>query len=375
METYKIVYDNSDIENQFQGVYAISLVDEAANETNFIALSKNKINIKLNNEPKKILTGVVLIPNQMIYRNDKKKGEYNIYFEAETIEKLSQDFLRNGFQKNSTYNHLDNQWLEDISVVEQWIIEDPNNDKSNALGFSDLPKGTWMVSFKVSDKIWDEYVKTGKVTGFSIDSFLDMEKVSMNTNKNKNKKMSLLKRLRMALATSLMKQISIEGKGDLFADDFEVGNEVFFEDELLVSTSFDYDGFTYLTDEEGVIISKEEIVEEVEAEKEKEEKEKEKEEKEIELEISEEGKEEIVDIAESIAEEVIEEGVSVEVLQEMVSFLEEKVKGLEIENEELKTRLSKTPNTSKLKTNENTSLKTTLKGKEGIIDLLIKNKK
>jgi len=365
MNTYKIVYDNSNIEDEFQGVYAISLVDEAANEKNFIALSKNKLDFRLNNEPKKILTGVVLIPNQLIYRYDRKRGDYNIFFEAETIEKLSQDFLRNGFQKNSTYNHLDNHWLSDISVVEQWIIEDPNNDKSNALGFTDLPKGTWMVSFKVSDKIWDEYVKTNKVKGFSIDSFLDMEKISMNTNKNKKKKMSLLKRLRMALVTSLMKQITIEGKGDLFADEFEVGNEVFFEDELLVSTSFDYEGFTYVTDELGVIISKDEITEEVKPENEEE----------VELEISEEGKEEIVDITDSITEEVIKEDVNVGVLEEMVSFLEEKVKSLEVENEELKKKLSKTPNSQKLKTNVNTSLKTTLKGKEGIIDLLLKNKK
>lgn len=372
MDLYKIVYDNTNLEEEFQGVYAVSLVDDPANEVNFIALSKNTL-IKLNNEPKKILTGVVLIPNQKIYRIDNNGREYEMYFEADVIEKLSQDFLRNGFQKNSTYNHLDGAWLSDISVVEQWIIEDPENDKSKALGFKGLPKGTWMISFKVSDEIWDEYVKTQKVKGFSIDAFLDMEKIKMN--KNKIKKMSLLKRLRMALVTSLMKQISIEGVGELFSDNFEIGDEVFFNDELLISTSFTYEGFVYVTDDSGVIISIEEEVVEPQEEELYDEKEEDKEEKKKEeLEsIEEEKVDEIVDVVESIIEEVKEDDVNVEVLQEMVSFLEEKVKALETENEELKKNLSKTPNTTKLKTLNSSDKKLT--NKESLIELLLKNKK
>ena len=44
-------------------------------------------------------------------------------------------------------------------------------DKSKKYGLS-LPKGTWMVSVKVNnDEIWNNYVKTGKVKGFSIEGY------------------------------------------------------------------------------------------------------------------------------------------------------------------------------------------------------------
>jgi hypothetical protein len=56
------------------------------------------------------------------------------------------------------------------------------NDKANELGF-DVPVGTWMLSMKVdNDTIWNDFIKTGKVKGFSIDS-----KSSKNTKKKKRK--------------------------------------------------------------------------------------------------------------------------------------------------------------------------------------------
>jgi hypothetical protein len=355
MEVYKITYKNLEQQDEFEGVYAISLVEDPANEMQFIMLSNTKKDVlKLANKEKQLLTGVVLMPNQKIYRRDDSGKEYEIFFEADVIEKLSQDFLKNGFQKNSTYNHNENNWLQDISVVEQWIIEDPENDKANALGFKELPKGTWMVTFKVSDEVWGDYVKTGKVKGFSIDAFLDMEKIKMNNNKTKKrKKMSLLTKLRNLIATTLMKEIEIEGMGKLLSENFEIGDEVFSGNELVISSSFTYEGFVYMTDEDGVIVSKDEFVEDMPAE----EAEMVAPEEEVEMEeVTEEEVVEIVDIAESIAEQVVEEGeVNVEVLQEMVSFLEEKVDALEVENADLKSQLSKKPNTQKLSAVSNVS--------------------
>jgi len=379
MEVYKITYKNLEQQDEFEGVYAISLVEDPANEMQFIMLSNTKKDVlKLANKEKQLLTGVVLMPNQKIYRRDDSGKEYEIFFEADVIEKLSQDFLKNGFQKNSTYNHNENNWLQDISVVEQWIIEDPENDKANALGFKELPKGTWMVTFKVSDEVWGDYVKTGKVKGFSIDAFLDMEKIKMNNNKTKKrKKMSLLTKLRNLIATTLMKEIEIEGMGKLLSENFEIGDEVFSGNELVKSSSFTYEGFVYMTDEDGVIVSKDEFVEDMPAE----EAEMESEEKEDDVqmeEVTEEEVIEIVDIAESIAEEVVEgEGeVNVEVLQEMVSFLEEKVDALEVENADLKSQLSKKPNTQKLSAVSNVSniSESKIKGKASILNAVLKNK-
>ena len=68
-----------------------------------------------------------------------------------------------------------------MSVVESWIIDNPELDKSKEYGFS-LPKGTWMISMKCNnDEIWNE-VKAGKVKGFSIEGYF-ADKLEMSIEK------------------------------------------------------------------------------------------------------------------------------------------------------------------------------------------------
>ena len=46
-----------------------------------------------------------------------------------------------------------------------------------------MPIGTWMVSMKVdNDEIWNDYVKTGKVKGFSIEGYF-ADKLEMPQDK------------------------------------------------------------------------------------------------------------------------------------------------------------------------------------------------
>ncbi len=68
-------------------------------------------------------------------------------------------------------SHLEHEKkITGLSVVESWIIEDEEKDKSKLYGF-DLPKGTWMISMKVNnDEVWND-VKEGKVKGFSIEGY------------------------------------------------------------------------------------------------------------------------------------------------------------------------------------------------------------
>lgn len=164
---YQILLD----EEKTTGVFAISLVDSPAISVNFVALddkSTKKVEMK-KDSIKYTLTGPALIPNQLILRSDKEKGEYYITYTEEVIEKISQRFLSNKFQDNTTHQHL--LPLSNNVVVESWIIGDSQHDKSKVLGF-DLPVGTWMMTVKVNDKdYWQKFVETGVVKGFSIEGF------------------------------------------------------------------------------------------------------------------------------------------------------------------------------------------------------------
>jgi hypothetical protein len=112
--------------------------------------------------------GALLIPNKPIYRLGEE-GEYYIYFSKETICKASQLFLQNGNQSNSTLEH--SEVLNGLTLVESWLVEDKEKDKSALYGL-DVPLGTWMGSVKVNnDEVWNEFVKTKKVKGFSIEGY------------------------------------------------------------------------------------------------------------------------------------------------------------------------------------------------------------
>ena len=164
----KIIELILDEEQDDIGVDAISIVESPAIESDFVALKNQEIKLAEVDKEKKILMGALLIPNKPIYRNGGE-GEYYIYFSKDTIVKASQMFLQNGKQSNSTLEH--NQALNGLTLVESWIVEDKVHDKSVKYGM-DLPVGTWMGSVKVNnDDVWNEYVKTNKVKGFSIEGY------------------------------------------------------------------------------------------------------------------------------------------------------------------------------------------------------------
>lgn len=187
------------------GIYAISFVDSPANESDFIALSKQQSEVFLNKDPhKQILTGVVLRPDQLIYRKDSKLGEYYIKFSTEQIEKIAQKMMRTGLAlQNTTHQH--EAPLKGNYLSELWIIEDPEKDKSRALGFSSLPKGTLMCSYKIADKhYWDTEIMTGNVKGFSLEGFF-IQKPETQSNLKSNK---LNKMNKKSKTTALLSRIS-----------------------------------------------------------------------------------------------------------------------------------------------------------------------
>ena len=150
------------------GVEAISVVENPAIEEDFVALKSQEIKLAEVDKEKRILMGALLVPNKPIYRRSGE-DEYYIYFSKDTVEKASQKYLMQGNQNNSTLEHQ--YELNGLSLVESWIVEDKVYDKSVKYGM-DLPIGTWMGSVKVNnDKVWNEFVKTGKVKGFSIEGY------------------------------------------------------------------------------------------------------------------------------------------------------------------------------------------------------------
>jgi hypothetical protein len=181
-------------ENSELGIEAISVVENPAIEEDFIALKSQEIKLAEVDKEKRILMGALLVPNKPIYRRSGE-DEYYIYFSKDTVEKASQKYLMQGNQNNSTLEHQ--YELNGLSLVESWIVEDKVHDKSVKYGM-DLPIGTWMGSVKVNnDKVWNEFVKTGKVKGFSIEGYFadKMERPKENIEEELDEDEKLIKQI------------------------------------------------------------------------------------------------------------------------------------------------------------------------------------
>ena len=157
---------------ELSGIDAISIVESPAIEENWIVLNKQQpkeYKFAEVSKEKKIIMGALLVPDRQIYRRDEENGEYMIWFSKDTIRQCMEMFFKNGNQSNATFEHLET--ITGLTMVESWIVEDTEKDKSKLYDLN-VPIGTWMGTIKVdNDVIWNDFIKTGLVKGFSIEGY------------------------------------------------------------------------------------------------------------------------------------------------------------------------------------------------------------
>ncbi len=197
MKVYEAVFDQEN--KKTKGVFGISLVKRPAMESVFIALSEQErqansetVQFSTIDEEQRILIGLVLEPNKQVYRNQGGK-EFEVFFSEETIKDVAYNFFKEDFHKNSTIEHDADKMIEGITFVESWVVEDVEKDKQAVHGLKHA-KGSWLVTMKVDNEdIWNDYVKTGKVQGFSIDALMSLQESDRKpqTNLEMSKKNSI----------------------------------------------------------------------------------------------------------------------------------------------------------------------------------------
>ena len=199
MKVYDVVFD----EKQDKGVYALSCVENPAMEDAWLALADHPKEIQFSavNEEKKLLLGAALIPNKKIYRNIDGE-EFYIKFSEETIEKAAHNFVKNGYVNNSSENH--DIKLDGVSVVQSWIVENPEKDKSANYGKT-YEKGTWVTMMKVDNEETWQKAKNGQLNGFSIDGLFSLKEVQLNKIEMTDKK-GIIDAIKEGFASMLKKE-------------------------------------------------------------------------------------------------------------------------------------------------------------------------
>lgn len=172
MKLFELTLDDSTDE-----VFAISIVENPAIQSDFVYFNEQKeiLNFAEIDKDERKLVGAILIPDKRIKRLDETdNSEYEVFFSKATVAKLAQNYLKNKYVDRATLEH--DKKIKGLSLVESWIKESKLNDKSNIYGLN-APLGSWIGVFQIDrskegDDIWNNYVKTGKVKGFSVEALL-----------------------------------------------------------------------------------------------------------------------------------------------------------------------------------------------------------
>lgn len=156
------------------GMFTISLVDSPAVESDFLVFEKQQpMNFKIENEEKRIVTGVVMRVDHPIYRIGSSGYEYYIMFDRPTVELMAEKWLAEGMHNRINLQHNPEAYVDGIYLKEVYFKDVERN--INPQGYEDIEDGSLFASYKVlNDDVWSE-IKKGAFKGFSLEGVFNME--------------------------------------------------------------------------------------------------------------------------------------------------------------------------------------------------------
>lgn len=121
-------------------------------------------------QEKRMIIGPLMVPNKLIERLDENGDQYYVYFTPDVIKKIAYKFMKDGHLKNFNIEHISEDKVDGVSVVESWLVENPMIDKTNLYG-KKYEKGTWVAMVKVdNEEMWNR-VKKGEFAGWSVEGY------------------------------------------------------------------------------------------------------------------------------------------------------------------------------------------------------------
>jgi len=122
-------------------------------------------------DDQQMLVGPLMTPGKLIPRKDENEDVYYVYFTEDSIKRIAYKAMQDKIIDKVNIEHDSGNNVDDVYLVETWLVEDPANDKSAKYGFKPV-KGQWFGMYKVDNAdVWEGYVKPGLVKGFSVEGY------------------------------------------------------------------------------------------------------------------------------------------------------------------------------------------------------------
>lgn len=136
--------------------------------------SKFHHSFQIVSEDERIISGPLMLADQLIYRDNEKFGEHYVKFSADTIKEIAIKFAKRKYQSNVNLMHDPSQVVDGVTMFESFIVDKKRGVLPMA-GFEDVADGSWFGSFYVENPdVWDQ-VKSGELRGFSVEGLFDYE--------------------------------------------------------------------------------------------------------------------------------------------------------------------------------------------------------
>ena len=200
--TYQFVIDDS----KEAGVKCISLVDDPAVQSQFIAFAEDKPKPKYFKVEgyEQVVFGIALRADYPIYRVDEITGEqYYGVFTKDVIKQIVHKFHKEMQSNKMNIMHSEKMYIDAYMFSDYIVDSDLQVEDLKAKGIADAKIGDWVTAYKIEDPEAFQMVLNGTLRGFSVEAFLDTVLVPFKNNIIDNK----IKKEKMKINKSLKEKI------------------------------------------------------------------------------------------------------------------------------------------------------------------------
>jgi len=154
-----------------------SLVHDPAHEISFETFSK-AVRFEFNDDERTV-SGVAISADTPIYRRDDS-GEYYVVFTKKAIKDIIHDYARNNRFNNVNIEHNSKDIAEGVFMIGSYQVD---NEKGFTAPerFKDVSNGSWITTYKFENEELYQRVKSGEVSGFSIEGTFVMDEAQFKS--------------------------------------------------------------------------------------------------------------------------------------------------------------------------------------------------
>lgn len=215
LPTYKMT-----LADEGDGIVCISLVDDPAVMSDFVAFSSDKVQFA-KDELKHNILGVVMRADFPIYRS----AGYYVEYPKEVVEQMLLKMMKDNTYKNISVMH-NGELIKGVSLQEVFLKDSAKG--VSPIGFENIEEGSMFAVYHIEDEgLWNSIME-GDFKGFSLEGWFTKQEVKLQNELNKTKNINNMFEKLKSLFESNFKKVSTEEGIDIYFDGEElaVGMEV-----------------------------------------------------------------------------------------------------------------------------------------------------